>query len=80
MVEVVPAVFLIFALPLAERACLVLHHNAFLELGIEVTAAVATVYRDQKCVKLLARVLLGLENIIGDACLKVEKCHFFLLF
>ena len=80
MIEVVPAVLLILAFPLADGACLMLHHNAFFELSIEVATAVPTIHGDQKGVKLLTRVLLWFENIIRDACLEVVKCHFYFLF
>ena len=46
MIEVVPAVLLILAFPLTNRACLMLDHNAFLELSIEVSTSVSTVHGD----------------------------------
>ena len=72
-------VLLVLALPLTSRACLMLHHDALLKLGIEISTAIAAVHWDQQRVKLLARVLLGLENVVRDPSLIVEKCHFFLL-
>ena len=75
MIEVVAAVLLIFAFPLAERARLMLHHDALLELRVEVPATVPPVHRNQHGVQLLPRVLLRLEHVVRDTRLEVEKCH-----
>jgi len=47
VVEVVPAVLLVFPFPLAHRARLVLHEDALLELSVEVPAAVPPVHWDE---------------------------------
>ncbi len=54
VIEVVAAVLLVLAFPLAEGARLVLHEDALLELGVVVAAAVASVHRDQHRVQFLA--------------------------
>ena len=79
MIEIVAAVLLVLALPLANRSGLVLHEDAFLELSIEVLAAVTSVHGDEHGVKLLLRVLLRMEDVVGDRRLEVEECHLFLL-
>ncbi len=66
MVEVVPTVLLVCFLPFVEGLRLMLHHYAFLELGIEVNAPVSLLRHHSYRIQLFLAVLLRVEHVIRN--------------
>ena len=52
-----------------------LHHDALLEGGVVVLAAVAAIHGNLHSVEFILGVLFRVELVIRDAHIVVEKCH-----
>jgi len=67
-------------LPLHDATVsLMLDHDALLECGVKIFAAITSVHWDLHAVKLVLSMLFGLERVVRNANVVVEKRHFRLL-
>ena len=64
MIEIVSAVLLISSFPFQKAFCLMLHHNAFLELGVVIFATISSVQRDLESIQFLLAMGLWLVDIV----------------
>jgi len=75
VIEVVAAVVATSLLPLEKAFSLVLNGDAFFELGVVVSTAVASVHGYQECVEFILRVVARLVSVSGDTSIVVKERH-----